>query len=119
MIIHMACQSVIHPMEDVLSAQELNSLTREQQQTLWNMRLNHVNHAQVAKAHEFMDSIPPLPHHDVIHDCPLCKEAKLHKAVRGKSEHQESNPDLQCWDDSQIDVFEIIVEKSNCVLNYS
>ena len=96
--------TVVHPLEDVFSPQELNALTRDQQQALWHMRLNHVNHARVAKAHEFMDGIPPLPRHDMIHDCPLCKEAKLHKAARGDSEHPEQNQNLGCWDDVQIDV---------------
>ena len=91
--------------------EHINQLTREQQRTLWHMRLNHMNHGRVCTAHKFADGIPHLPKTDVLHKCPLCARAKLHKASR-VAEDDKFDPDkTDCWEHVQID-FGFMVQRS-------
>ena len=103
--------TVIHPLEAVYCAQHINALSRDQQRTLWHMRLGHINHRRVAQAHSFADGIPNLPDKDPLHSCPLCQRAKLHKANRGAPEKVDLE-EAQCWDHIQIDVG-FMVQKSS------
>lgn len=86
----------------------MNALTREQNRMLWHMRLGHSNHRIVADLHKYADGVPNLPRADVLDDCPICKQSKLHKAARGPDDDYEPR---DCWQDVQID-FGFIVQKS-------
>ena len=104
-----------HPTCDVTSWNGVNTttavraLTQDQQRMLWHMRLGHVHHRAVADAHEYVKGIPKLPRADLLHDCPICKRTKLHKAARGDTEEIESE---ECWQHINID-FGFIVQKSS------
>lgn len=86
----------------------IRALTREQQRTLWHMRLGHTNDARVAQMHRYADGIPSLPRSDVLHKCPLCTQAKLHKASRVAVEPDTST---ECWQHVHMD-FGFFVQKS-------
>ena len=102
--------TVIHPLESVYCSEHINALTREQQRTLWHMRLGHINHKRVSQAHKYADGIPKLPDKDSLHSCSFCDRAKLHKAARVK--HDDLNPaDVECWDHIQVD-FAFMVQRS-------
>ena len=102
--------TVIHPRETDYGAEFINALTRDQQRTLWHMRLGHINHRTVSKAHEFADGIPDLPDKDNLHSCPHCLRSKLHKADK-VSESKLDLEQVECWDHIQID-FGFMVQRS-------
>ncbi len=102
--------TVTHPLESLYCTEHINALTREQQRTLWHMRLGHINHQRIADAHEFADGIPNLPDKDSLHKCPICTRAKLHKAARVATEDLKQD-EIECWDHVQID-FGFMVQRS-------
>ena len=95
---HCACKSA-----------EVRTLTAEQTRALWHMRLGHVHHRRLADLHKHVDGIPKIARDDVLHKCPLCLKAKLHKAARGPlaTIPEES----ECWQHIHID-FGFFVQKS-------
>ena len=103
--------TVVHPLEAVYCTEHINALSRDQQRTLWHMRLGHINHRRLSQAHEFADGIPNLPDKDPLHSCPLCLRAKLHKANRGPPEKIDLEQ-AECWDHIEIDVG-FFVQKSS------
>lgn len=90
------------------TSSNIRALTTDQQRALWHMRLGHVNHRAVSEVHEYALGAPNLPRADLLHDCPLCKRSKLHKAARGET---EEIPSEACWQNINID-FGFIVQKS-------
>ena len=87
----------------------VNALSREQQRSLWHMRLGHINERAVSDLHKHVDGIPPLPRSDALHSCPIYAQAKLHKANRG---HEEPIEATECWQDIQID-YGFFVQRSD------
>ncbi len=97
------CDGSCHTFRDV------NALTREQQRSLWHMRLGHINERLVSDLHKYADGVPSLPRADVLHSCPMCARAKLHKANRGD---EDTTAATECWQDIQID-FGFFVQRSS------
>ena len=64
------------------------------------MRLGHINERLVSDLHKYVDGVPSLHRSDVLHSCPMCAQAKLHKANRGDTDTTEAT---KCWQDIQID----------------
>ena len=64
------------------------------------MRLGHINERLVSDLHKYVNGVPALPGSDVLHCCPMCAQAKLHKANCGDTYATEAT---KCWQDIQID----------------
>ena len=91
------------------STKDVNALTRDQLQALWHMRLGHINERLVSDLHKYVDGVLALPHSDVLHSCPMCTQAKLHKANYGDTNTTEATNFCQ---DIQID-FGFFVQHSS------
>ena len=63
------------------------------------MHLGHINHQLVWDLHKYVDGVWALPCSDVLHSCPMCAQAKLHKANCGNTNTTEAT---ECWQDVQI-----------------
>ena len=87
---------------------DIRVLSRDQQRALWHMRLGHTHERLISDLHKYVDGIPALPRSDVLHSCPMCMRAKLHKANRGPSEER---PAEACWQHIQVD-FGFMVQRS-------
>ena len=79
---------------------DVNTLSRDQLRALWHMRLGHINERLVSDLHKYVDGVPALPRSNVLHSCPMCAQAKLHKANCGDTDTTEAT---ECWQDIQID----------------
>ena len=73
------------------------------------MRLGHIFGRRVAKLHEAADGIPKFQRPDELHKCPMCMQAKLHKAHRNRTEAVDCTT---CWQDIQVD-FGFFVQRSS------
>ena len=82
------------------STKDANALSCDQLQALWHMHLGHIKKQLVSDLHKYFDGIPVLPCSDVFHSCPMCAQAKLHKANHGDADTTEAT---KCWLDIQID----------------
>ena len=81
------------------SMKDDNALTHNQLCALWHMHLGYVNKRLVLDLHKYVDGIPALPHSDILHSCPMCTQAKFHKANYGDTNTTEAT---DCWQDIQI-----------------
>jgi len=103
---------VLFPQANACTCQDalpLRTLTREQERALWHMRLGHIHERKVSDLHKHVDGVPHLPREDVLHKCPMCARAKLHKTSRGSEEPVPE--DTGCWQHIQVD-FAFFVQKS-------
>ena len=74
----------------------LRQLTRDQQRFLWHMRLGHINDRAMADLHNHVDGTPKFKRNDVMSTCPLCAQAKIHKAAG-------VDDSVECWQHVHID----------------
>ena len=82
------------------STENVNALTGKQQFVLWHMCLGHINEKLVSDLHKCIDGAPALPCSNVLHSCPMCDQAKLHKANHGDTNTTEAT---NCWQVVQVD----------------
>ena len=88
------------------SVKDVNALTRNQLHVLWHMHLGHIHEQLPLDLHKYVDDVPGLPHSNILHSCPMCAQAKLHKANCGDTNTTKAT---DCWQDIQI-VFGFFVQ---------
>ena len=65
------------------------------------MHLGHINERLTSDLHKYVDGVLALPCSDILHSCPVCAQAKLHKVNCGNTNTTEAT---DCWQDIQINV---------------
>ena len=58
----------------------INSLNRRALYQLWHQRLGHLNYRRLSELHKHVKGVPKLPMVDETVQCPICIQAKMHKA---------------------------------------
>ena len=78
------------------STQSVKALTHDHQPALCHMCLGHMNKRLVSDLHKCVDDVLSLPCSNILHLCPMCAQAKLHKANHGNTDITEAT---DCWQD--------------------
>ena len=68
----------------------MHHLSRDQLRILWHQRLGHMHSRRVSKMHAHADGVPKVPLASELDACPICVQAKLRRAARGKETSQRA-----------------------------
>ena len=104
------CQHPTSPFPYANSDIPIQVLNKDQQRALWHMRLGHLNERDVTDLHNHVSGIPKLPRSDALHKCPICAQAKLHKAARIPKEEERET--CECFQHVQVDFGFFVVQSS-------
>jgi len=85
-------------------------LTQDQLQLLWHQWLGHLHSWCVSDMHKFAHSVPPVPLATDLDQCPICAQAKLHKAACGQSSLKHAT---QCFQGISVDFSFMIQHSAN------